>query len=277
MAETEGGDKWRKIIVIVIIIIFAIAVLITFFVGLTGLKQFFTWLFAILLGLSILFLLMYVFWLIFLKKSYVDIPATYRKKLMRTAKLMKNNMLGDLWLSGDFRHNRIKLGKYMYLRITLPKQTTVPVENPQEHELTEGIQDGRIFTQVKKEKEVTEPVPVDCFVLVRSKIMDMLFGDPVFILVKPEDHNYQSIFNDVTINGFNLVPLDSQFYTIDRRNLDVDIIKGMATNYIREVVYAIFKDLDRLVKQAINLDQSHQKEKEKGLEFNIPQLGGGQK
>jgi len=101
------------------------------------------------------------------------------------------------------------------------------------------------------------------------------FSNPIFILVKPSDHNQSSIFNDVTINGFNLVPLDSQFFTIDKRNLDVDIIKGMATNYIREVVYEIFRDLDRLVKQSINLDQSHIKEKEKGLEFDIQRFGGG--
>ncbi len=94
----------------------------------------------------------------------------------------------------------------------------------------------------------------------------------IFVFVRPEDHNHTSIFNDVTIYGFNLVPLDSQFYTIDKRNLDVDIIKGVATSYIRETVYEIFKDLDRLVKQAMNLDQQFQKEKQKGLEFEIPQM-----
>jgi hypothetical protein len=271
MPQTESGSKWPKIIIILVIIVFAIAVLITFFVGLGGLRQFFMWLFGILLGLSILFMLAYVFWLIFLKKEYKDIPQTFRKKLMQTAKLMKNQMLGDLYLSGDDKHNRIKIGKYAYLRIVLPKQHT---------EIIEDVPPEQQHLKKPKTVELTEPVPVDCFVIMKTKLWDILFGVPVFILVKPQDHNYSSIFNDVTINGFNLVPLDSQFFTVDRRNLDTDIIKGMATNYIREVVYEIFRDLDRLVKQAMNLDQQFQKDRQKDQEFQIPRIaniGGGER
>jgi hypothetical protein len=264
MPQTETGSKWPKIIIILIIIVFAIAVLITFFVGLGGLRQFFMWLFGILLGLAILFMLAYVFWLIFLKKEYKDIPQTYRKKLMQTAKLMKNEMLGDLYLSGDDKHNRIKLGKYAYMRIVLPKQHI---------EIIEAVPPEQAHLKKPKTVEMTEPVPVDCFVMMKTKWWDILFGVPVFILVKPQDHNYSSIFNDVTISGFNLVPLDSQFYTIDRRNLDVDIIRGISAQYLREVLYEVFKDLDRIVKQAMNLDQQFQKDKQKGLEFEIPRIG----
>lgn len=264
MAEDRGG-KWGKIIVIIIIIFLVLVVLITLFVGLRSLKTFFTWVIGLMLFLGILFGLLYVFWLLFIQKSYKDIPATYRKKLMQTAKMMKNDMLGNLYLSGDNKHNRIKLGKFRYLRITLPKQITkikniMPTkENPSPIAKEEKI-------------ETTKSVKVDCFLILKKGIFENLFGSPIFVLVKPNDHNYSSIFSDVTINGFNLVPLDSQFFTIDKRNLDIDIIKGMATNYIREVVYEIFRDLDKLVKQAMNLDQQFQKEKQKGLEFEIPQL-----
>lgn len=269
MAEDKAG-KWRKIILIVVAILLIIILLITFFVGIRGLKQFFLWLFGIIMFLLVIFGILYIFWLIFIKKEYKDIPATYKKKLIQTAQLMKNDMLGDLYLSGDEKHNRIKLGRFKYLRITLPRQVTKKVPIPP---------DSPEYDVRNTEKEVSETMPVfvDCFVLVKKGVMDTLFGNPIFILVKPEDHNYSSIFNDVTVSGFNLVPLDSQFYTIDKRNLDVDIIKGMATNYIREVVYEIFRDLDRLVKQSINLDQEHIKSKERGLEFDIPKLsqGGG--
>ena len=105
--------------------------------------------------------------------------------------------------------------------------------------------------------------------------MAKMFEDPKVILTKPQDHNYSSIFNDVTLNGFNLVPLDNQFYTLDHRNLDTDLTKGITTNYMKEVVYEIFSDLDRLVKQAIDLDASHQKDKERQLEFDVPRIGGG--
>lgn len=267
MADESGG-KWKKIIFIILGILLLVIILITLFVGLKGLKSFFLWFFGIILGLCIVFGLLYLFWMIFLKKEYKDIPASYKKKLIQTAKLMKNDMLGDLYLSGDEKHNRIKLGKFRYLRITLPRQVSKKENvNPNSPNFDPKHQTIDVME--------TKPVLVDCFVLVKKGIMDTLFSNPEFILVKPEDHNHSSIFNDVTINGFNLVPLDSQFFTIDKRNLDVDIIKGMATNYIREVVYEIFRDLDRLVKQSINLDQQHIKEKEKGLEFEIPRLGGG--
>jgi hypothetical protein len=167
---------------------------------------------------------------------------------------MKNDMLGDLYLSGDIKHNRIKLGKYFYLRINLPKIEVGEDKDNRNPDLH------------------TEPIPIDCFIIQRSSWFARLFSDPFFILTRPDDHNFSSIFNDVTLNGFNLVPLDSQFYTIDRRNLDIDMVKGLSLNYIREVVYEIFKDLDRLVKQSINLDQQFQKDKEKAREFEIPQI-----
>lgn len=273
MAESESGSKWGKVIFIIILIIIVLMILIGLVVGLKGLKSFFTWLIGGILFLGILFGLLYVFWLIFLKKEFKDIPAQYRKKLTQTARLMKNEMLGNLYLSGDSKHNRIKLGKFAYLRMTLPKQTR------EEKEIV--LKPSKInnpFQDKKEINEYTEPVPVDCFVIIKTKLIDRLFGQPIFVLVKPEDHNYSSIFNDVTINGFNLVPLDSQFYTIDKRDIDVDIIKGVAQNYISETVYEIFRDLDRLVKQAMNLDQQFQKDKERGMEFQIPQLpmtGGG--
>jgi len=265
--ETESGNKWRKILIIILAILLAITILITIFVGLDSLGTFFTWVFGVVAALGILFMLGYLFYIVFIQKNYKDIPQQFRKKLLTTAKLMKNNMLGDLYLTGDEKHNNIKLGKYAYLRILLPKQHIQTVD-PEKT-------DDNIPPHLRKPKtiEMTEPVPVDCFVLIKTKFWDILFGVPVFILVKPTDHNYTAIFNDVYINGFNLVPLDSQFFTIDRRNLDVDIIKGLTTNYIREVVYEVFRDLDRLVKQAMNLDQQFQKDKQKGLEFDIPRMG----
>lgn len=263
MVESDKGNTMKKIVLISIIVIIAIGFLIAIFVGFKGLKQFFMWLFGILLVIGILFGVAYIFYILFLRKSFVDIPATYKKKLIQTTRLMKNEMLGDLYLSGDTKHNRIKLGKYAYMRINLPKQIT---------EVEETQTGDMLKPKEKKEKDLTQEVPVDCFILLKKGIFDYLFGDPVFILIKPEDHNYSAIFNDVTIYGFNLVPLDSQFFTIDKRNLDVDIIKGMTTNYIKEVVYEVFRDLDKLVKMSINLDQSHQKEKQKGMEFDIPSL-----
>jgi len=264
MAEDRGG-KWGKIIFIILGILVVIIVLITLFVGLRGLKQFFVWLIGIILVLAIIFGLLYVFWLIFIQKSYKDIPATYKKKLMQTAKMMKNEMLGDLYLSGDEKHNRVKLGKFRYLRITLPNQK-------KETKKILPTEDNPMPLGKEEVIETTEQVKVDCFLIIKKGMMETLFGNPIFLLVKPEDHNYSSIFNDVTINGFNLVPLDSQFYTIDTRNLDISLLRGMSMNYIKETVYEIFKDLDRLVKQSINLDQQFQKEKQKGLEFEIPQI-----
>jgi len=268
MAEERGG-KWGKIIFIILIILVVIIILITLFVGLGGLKQFFTWLIGLILFLCIIFGILYIIYLLFIKKSYIDIPATYKKKLIQTAKMMKNEMLGDLYLSGDIKHNRIRLGKYLYLRMTLPKQTV-------KTEKVVPTPDNPNPIETEKKVEETEPIKVDCFLIVKKGLREWFFSNPIFLIVKPSDHNYSSIFNDVTINGFNLVPLDSQFYTIDHRNIDQTIIKALATSYIREVVYEIFRDLDKLVKQSMNLDHQFQKEKQKSLEFEIPQLSRGE-
>jgi hypothetical protein len=289
MVSADHSDRWRKVVLISLGILVLIIILITLFVGLKSLKTFFVWLIGIALFLVIIFGLAYIFWLLFLKKTFKDIPATYRKKLLSVAKLMKNEMLGDLYLSGDVKHNRIKLGKFYYMRLTLPRQIRQTIDNPEQRKKLQGTQgkpsvmmpDGtQAFTDSKGNmfREWTEPVPIDAFFIIKKGMMDKLFGSPMVVLVKPQDHDYSSIFNDVTLRGFNLAPLDSQFYTINSRDIDIDIIKGVAQNYIRETVYEIFRDLDRLVKQAMNLDQQFQKEKQRGMEFEIPQMsmmGGG--
>jgi len=261
MPEDDSASKWKKVIFIVVGILLLIVILITLFVGIEGLGQFFTWLIGIVLFLGILFALLYVFYLIFLKKYYKDIPANYRKKLQATAKMMKNEMLGTLWLSGDYKHNRIELGKYAYLRMMLPKATRKTIKD---------AKTGKLITE--SEEEVTEEIPIDCFMVIKKGVFDKLFGSPIFVLVKPEDHNQSSIFGDTILNGFNLIPLDSQFHTLNHRNLDVDLHRGMAGNYMKMLVYELFSDLDRLVRMSINLDQQHRKEKEKGLEFQVPQM-----
>ena len=72
------------------------------------------------------------------------------------------------------------------------------------------------------------------------------------------------------IRGFNIVPLDNYFYTIDRRNLDMDLTKAVAGSYLKEVTFEVLRDLDKLVKATINLDNRFQKEKEKSTEFELP-------
>jgi len=253
------SENWKKIVAGAMIVFTILIILIGIMVGMSGLKSFFRFIVIALLIICILFGIVYVVYLLFVKKNYRDIPAQFKKKLHSVTKVMDNDMLGRLYLSGDTKHNRINLGKYFYLRINLPKIIT-----------TEAKDD-------KKETSTSEQVPVDCFIVQKGGFFSKLFTDPFFVIVKPEDHDYSSIFNDVTINGFNLVPLDSQFFTIDRRNLDLDLLKGMTLNYIKESVYDLMRELDRLVKQAMNLDQQFQKDKERAREFEIPQFNLGEK
>lgn len=268
MVSNDGSNKWKKVIFIIIGIVVLLMFLIGLFAGLSNLRKFFIWLLVALLILAIIFSLLYLFWIIFLKKTYVNIPANFKKKLIHTANLMKNEMLGNLYLSGDSKHNRIKLGRFAYMRMKLPKQSIEMIETKEKGEFGE-------FSK-PTEVQVTSPVDIDCFIIIKDKIMDKLFSDPLFILCKPSDHDHSTIFNDVTLNGFNLVPLDGQFYTLDTRNLDTDIIKGMSIIYQKEVVDEIFKNLDRLVKMSMNLDTEHQKQKEKNLQFDIPQINTGE-
>lgn len=250
------SDNWRKIIIGAVIVFAILIILIGLMVGMQGLKQFFQFIIIGLLVIAILFGIAYVFYILFIQVTFKDIPAQFKKKLHSVTKVMKNELLGTLFLSGDTKHNRIALGKYFYMRINLPK--IVKSKN-------ESLGSDSII-----EQSSSEAVPIDCFIVSKKGFINKLFNEPFFVLVKPQDHDYSSIFNDVTIKGFNLVPLDAQFFTIDRRNLDLDMVKGMSLNYIREVVFSIFADLDKLVKQAMNLDQQFQKEKERTREFEIP-------
>jgi hypothetical protein len=203
--------------------------------------------------------------MLFIKVEFKDIPAQWRKKLEVAAKMMKNDMLGKLYLSGDEKHNRINMGKYLYLRVNMPKITKIPiVDRKGKPEVDEWNRELM--------KEETEDLPIDIFIIEQKGFFKKLFNDPVFVLCYPTDHDFSAIFNDVVVKGFNLVPLDNYFYTIDRHNLDIDMTKAVATNYMKEAVFEQLRDLDKLIKGAINLDSKFYKDKEKTSEFEIPQI-----
>jgi hypothetical protein len=214
----------------------------------------------------ILFLIIYLVWYLFIRKEYKDIPAQYRKKLETASKLAKNDMLGKLFMSGDQKHNRICYGKYFYLRFNLPKEYDVPMLDKQGKEI---IDPRTMKTRLVKR---TEWLPIDLFIVERKGFFSRLFNDPIFVLTYPEDHDFSSIFNDVVLKGFNIVPLDNYFYTLDRRNLDIDIIRATEMSYIKETVFEVMRDLDKLVQTTMNLDPKFQKDKEAQSMFELPQL-----
>lgn len=260
----ETGNRYKKVIVIVLIVLIILAITIGLMVGMKSLKAYFKWLIISMLIIGLLFGLAYAFYLLFIKKEFKDIPATYRKKLVATSKLMKNNMLGNLYLSGDMKHNRINMGKYWYMKVPLPRQ--------QKHLKidTNGEPILNKVTQQYETEEFTYPVDLDVFIVERKSLIDKLFGDPIVVMVKPEDHDFSAIFNDVTIKGFNIVPLDNNFYTIERRHLDIDITKGINAQYLKECVHEAMRDMDRLMKQAMGMDSQFAKDRAKQQEFEIP-------
>jgi hypothetical protein len=235
-----------------------------------SLKKFFLYLFIALMIVAVFFALFYVFWLLFIKVDFKDIPAQWRKKLEISAKLAPNEMLGRFFLSGDEKHNRLNYGKYMNLRITIPKLIKEPVMEKAE----KGKEPIQKVDERNKPvfKEFTEELPIDCFIIEKKGFFAKLFGDPIFILCFPQDHDFSSIFNDVVVRGFNIVPLDNYFYTIDKHNMDIDMHKAIEGNYIKEALVEQYRDLDKLVKGAINLDSKFTKEKDARSEFELPQL-----
>lgn len=264
MQSVETGNRYKKVFVVILIILVVLAISIGLMVGMKSLKTYFKWLIISLLIIAILFGLAYAFYLLFIKKEFKDIPATYRKKLVATAKLMQNNMLGELYLTGDSLHNNIKLGKYYYMKVPLPRVEKVKKTD------TEG---KAILNKYKNDfeyEEQTYPVDIDVFIVQRKSIIDKIFGEPLVILVKPEDHNYSAIFNNVYLAGFNLVPLDNNFYTIERRHLDIDISRGVNAQYLKEVVHEVMRNMDRMVKQAMGMDSNFQKDRARNQEFEIP-------
>jgi hypothetical protein len=261
----DKGTKWKKVVLIVVGIVIVIAIIIGIFVGFASVKKFFLYLFVALLVISVIFLLIYLFWMLFIKVEFKDIPAQTRKKLEIASKLAENEMLGKLFLSGDTKHNRLNYGKYFYLRINLPKINKEDIVDSKGKQKMDDLGNPMF-------KETTEILPIDMFIVQRKGFFSRLFNDPLFILCHPEDHDFSSIFNDVVIRGFNIVPLDNYFYTIDSRSLDTTMLRALSVIYQKEAVFEQFRDLDKLVKGAINLDSRFYKEKEKSSEFELPQL-----
>jgi hypothetical protein len=265
----DKGQKWRNIILIILGILLLVGIVIFIFIGKASLKKFVTAFSVSVLVLGILFGLGYVFYLLFIKKDFIDIPAQYRKKLEQAVKIAPNDMLGDLYLSGDSKHNRLKYGKYQYLRINLPKVNKFQRIDKNNKLVVDDYGDPIFDSE-------TTALPIDVFIVDRKGITNKLFNDPIFIMCYQEDHNFSSIFADVVINGFNIVPLDNYFYTIDKRNIDLDLNRAVTQNYFKEMINEVMRDLDKLTKAAMNLDPRFQKEKEKLTEFELPQVGGGQ-
>jgi hypothetical protein len=252
-------------------ILIIIAIVVGFFVGVASLKKFILYVFIAFAIIAVLFCCAWLFYELFIKVHFKDIPAQWRNKLEKSAKASTNEMLGNLFVSGDEKHNRLNYGKYLYLRINMPKLNKIAI--------TETIK-GKEVQRMNEYgeplfKDTTEEMPIDCFIVEQKGFFNRLFNDPIFILVYPKDHDYSSIFNDVVLKGFNIVPLDNYFYTIDRHNLDIDIHKAVEMNYIKEAVVEQLRDLDKLVKGAINLDSKFYKDKEKATEFELPQLKKG--
>jgi flagellar basal body-associated protein FliL len=265
----DKGKKWRNIFLIIIGVLALVAAVIWIFIGTSSLKKFVTAFVVIILVLAILFGLGYVFYLLFIKQEFKDIPAQYRKKLEEAARIAPNEMLGNLYLSGDHKHNRLKYGKYMYLRINLPKIRKFAKTDESGKVMVDEYNEPLIETE-------TSALPIDVFIVERKAFTDKLFNDPIFILTYPQDHDYSSIFNDVVLQGFNIVPLDNYFYTIDKRNIDIDLQKAVMQNYFKEMISEVMRDLDKLVKATMNLDPRFNKEIEKGTMFELPMGGGGQ-
>jgi len=259
----ENKEKKPKIFLIIGGILILIIILVVVFMGVKGIFKIFGTLFIIVFIIAILFGVAYLFWYVFLKKHRYDVTYVNKQKLIQAGKLIgKSNLMGDLYLSGDKGHSRIKLGKISgYCRIQVLTRTnkfdkqgkTIMIKNP----------DGSLEPDYDIGKEEQ-----DVFIVGKK-----IFGDPMVVRVSPKDHD--ELVGDVTLIGFSIIPHSEYWFLnsdhLDVRKIDYAILKEAQ----RGIMFEMLRDSKEVVDKAVGLDSRHKKDLEGKHLVDLPVGGTG--
>lgn len=203
------------------------------------------------------------------------------------------NITEDMWVStfnkkGKQKWTKIKSKTYIGIKecINFVTKKGREVICTPEHRFVISFDDSKnpVYCEAKN-LSINSTILVNEFGKIETDIIDGITYcsrpvydveiQPIYIYNSNYNHLYflsNGIWTHNCLKGFNLVPLDNYFYTIDRHNLDIDLHKAIEMNYIKEAVVEQLRDLDKLVKGAINLDSKFFKDKERATEFELPAL-----
>lgn len=267
---TEKGGR-GKIIFLFIALILLILLFIGFFINPKSIMKLLIWLLAIAFFLIIIFLVMYIFWYIFIRKQKYDITYVNKQKLIQAGykSCPMNIYKRRLILSGDRGHSRVNWGTILgYCRIqVLTRQLSFD-------------DDGNPTTQKNTRTGELEPVYIigkeeqDVFITkTRGGILG-LFEEPGVVRVSPHDHD--ELIGDITLYGFSLLPISEYYFLntdlLDVRKIDYSILKEAQ----RGIMFEHLRDMKSIVDKATGLDSPHIKDLEKKNLYDIPGLTGQQ-
>lgn len=263
----EKGGK-GKIALILLLLFGLMFVLVVFVFGVRSLLSMLLWIAGLTMILSILFVVIYLFWYLFIRKPKFDITYVNKMKLVDAGgKSCPPTISGrTLYLSGDKGHSRVPFGIIIgYARIqiltrmlSINKETKSPEtrKNPRTGEIEP------IYIIGKEEQDI--------FVVKHRAGFFGLFEEPSVVRVSPDDHD--ELIGDITLYGFSLLPISEYLFLnsdlLDVRKIDYAILKEAE----RGVMFESLRDMKEIVDKATGLDSYHIKDLEKKNMYEIPQM-----
>lgn len=264
----RDGNKRGMIVLVVIVVIAFLLILGTVFFGIRSVGKILIFLIGFLLVLSIIGIVFWAVWYLFIKKQKFDATYQNKKRLISAGKISKPESVNDLYLSGDKGHSRVRIGKIAgWCRIKVMKKLIQYDEETGEPVMI-------VKGDKKYEKSTLLEEEQDVFIVERGGFLAKMFSEPMVIRVRPEEHD--NLVGDVTLNGFSLTPISEYYYLhqdyLDVRKTDYSILKEGE----RTIAHESLKDYKELIDKASGLDSGHKKEIEKKNLYEIPALQGGQ-
>jgi hypothetical protein len=265
MAGNDKGTK-PKIIIGIIIILLLISVFVIFVLKTRTIVKIVGTIATIGLIVATVFSIAWLFWYIILRKERYDVTYVNKKKLMLAGKLNnQKGVLGDLYVSGDKGHKRIRIGKIIgYCRIQIIKRT--------------NKYDSQGNLLYKPSKKGDERIPdydldseeQDIFIIKKGL---GIFSEPLVIRVSPTEHD--ELIGDVTLKGFSILPISEYWFLnndyLDVRKIDFAILKEAE----RGIMFENLRDMKTIVDRSIGLDSSHRKDIEKKNLLELPEQNNG--
>ena len=264
----ENKQKRPKIFIGIAIIIFIVIIIVIFVLGVSGIFKILGTILLILLFLVLLFGLAWLFWFIFLKKQRYDVTYVNKQRLIMAGKINnQKGLLGEMYLSGDAGHKRVRIGKIIgHCRIQVLARYNKYNDKTGEI-LYKFNEEGKKVPDYNVGKEEQ-----DVFIIKKGF---GIFNDGMVIRVEPTDHD--SLIGDVTLKGFSIQPHSEYWYLnkdfLDVRKIDFAILKEAE----RGIFFEGLRDMKAIVDKAVGLDAPHKKDIEKKNLMELPEgiSGGG--
>lgn len=271
----ENKDKKPRIILIIAVILIVITIIVVLIMGIKGILKVLGSIAVIAIVCSLIALIVYGVWFAFIKKQRFDPVFVNKQKLIRSGKMnLPEGILGNLFISGDAAHSRVKIGKIIgYQRIQIPmrKNKYITEKDDKGNEIKRMVYKKKVSPDETDIPEYDYSTQEQDVLIVKRNFLQGTFIDPMVIRVRPEEHT--SLVGDVVIRGFSIVPVSEYFFInsdyLDIRELDWAISQEAG----RTIFFEHLRDEKSIMDRAIGLDSTHKKDIE---QKNLVDMSQGQ-